>query len=71
MNHWPSALRSGFVAGLLLAAAAACGRQGPVAEGMNVVLITLDTTRADYVAPFGGEAKTTPRLLALANRSAC
>ncbi len=69
MNHWPSALRSGFVAGLLLTTAASCDRQGPLAKGMNVVLITLDTTRADYVAPFGGAARITPRLLALANRS--
>ena len=69
MNHWPSALRSGFVAGLLLTAVAACGRQAPLAEGMNLVLITLDTTRADYVTPFGGAARNTPRLLALANRS--
>ncbi len=61
---WKSCL---LAAQLLLAAG--CGPERPLAEGMNVLLVTLDTTRADFVSPFGGEARNTPHLQALAGRS--
>ena len=55
--------------GLLLAASASCGRGGPGPGSLNVLLITLDTTRSDYVSPFGAEPRITPRLQELASRS--
>ena len=54
---------------LVLWAATGCGREKPIAEGMNVLLVTLDTTRVDYVSPFGGDPRITPHLQALADRS--
>ena len=57
------------LATFLLLAAHGCGGPRPLAEGMNVLLVTLDTTRADFVSPFGGEARNTPNLQALADRS--
>lgn len=53
----------------LLLLTAGCGTDRPLAQGMNVLLITLDTTRVDYVSPFGGEPRITPNLQALADRS--
>jgi arylsulfatase A-like enzyme len=38
--------------------AAACGGDGAGVEGPNVLLITLDTTRADHIACYGGSAHT-------------
>ena len=59
---------TGLLTALLLLTSG-CGQKRPLAEGMNVLLVTLDTTRADYASPFGGEAQNTPRLHALAERS--
>ncbi len=64
------ALRCCVLAAVVLSATAGCDHQRPLAEGMNLLLITLDTTRADYVSPFGGDPRITPRLQALADRSA-
>ncbi len=53
----------------LLLVASGCGRERPLAEGMNLLLVTLDTTRVDFVSPFGGDPQITPQLQALADRS--
>ncbi len=55
--------RIAVAAGILLAG---CGRG---ATGPNVLLITLDTTRADYISPLGADPRITPHLQALADRS--
>lgn len=55
---------------ILVLAASGCGPERPLAGGMNVLLVTLDTTRVDYVSPFGGDPRNTPHLQALADRSA-
>lgn len=51
-----------IVAGLALAA---CGKQP---KRPNVLLVTLDTTRADFLSCYGGPQGTTPNLDALAER---
>ncbi len=60
-------------ASLLLTLAAlltgGCGRGRPLAEDMNVLLVTLDTTRADYLSPYGADPRITPHLQAFADRS--
>ena len=43
------------------------GRPGPVCEDCNVVLITVDTLRADHLGCYGYERDTTPVLDALAS----
>lgn len=49
---------------LILAAAAACGGDLPTVE--NVLLISIDTCRADVLGCYGGDAGVTPNLDALA-----
>ncbi len=44
-----------------------CGEPQPP----NVLLITLDTTRADYLGAYGSKTAKTPRMDALAERGAC
>ena len=51
--------------GVLLLALAACGCSG-VSENRSLVLVTLDTTRADRIGAFGGTAVPTPNLDRLA-----
>lgn len=46
------------------ALAAGCSRRAP--EEYNLVLVTLDTTRADYLSCYGGPAGITPNLDAVA-----
>jgi arylsulfatase A-like enzyme len=53
---------------LLLFLLAGCGSE-PLAGGKNLLLVTLDTTRADFLSCLGS-AGDTPRLDALAERSA-
>jgi arylsulfatase A-like enzyme len=48
---------------------ASCARSAPAGAGANLVLITLDTTRADHISPLGAEPRMTPNLQALADRS--
>ena len=60
----------GLLVGLLLAAAASL----PVTAGdaparPNVLLVTLDTTRADYLSSYGFPLPTSPHLDALARDS--
>ena len=55
--------------GLLLVTSAYCGCVAPHPEGMNVLMITLDTTRADHVSPLGAEPRITPNLQAWSARS--
>ena len=50
---------------LLVLALAACGRPG-VPEDRSLVLVTLDTTRADRIGAFGGTTVPTPNLDRLA-----
>jgi arylsulfatase A-like enzyme/Flp pilus assembly protein TadD len=42
-----------------------CGRSGPAASGMNLLVVTLDTTRADAVGLYSGRGDVTPNLDAL------
>lgn len=49
--------------------AAALGRDGRRPDGANVVLITLDTVRADHVGAYGSERVKTPNIDALAKES--
>ncbi len=51
-------------------AAASCGRSGPAASGMNLLVVTLDTTRADAVGLSSGRGDVTPNLDALGRASA-
>jgi tetratricopeptide (TPR) repeat protein len=53
---------------LLLAAAAACGPRAKPVE--RVVLVTIDTLRADRVGSYGGDPAATPHLDALSARGA-
>ncbi len=57
---WAGAL----AAGLAVAALTGCGHEGPKIR--NVVLISLDTTRADHLGCYGGPKEATPHLDALA-----
>jgi len=68
MPHWPHSRNSGFrrrLTGLLfllhLAFLAGCSR-----PPLNVLLVTLDTTRADHIGCYGYSLARTPRLDALA-----
>jgi len=61
--------------GVLLAAAAACGREsaprpGPATAPARVVLVSIDTLRADHVGAWGAAHAETPTLDALATRGA-
>jgi len=66
------------LAGVLAGAGlAACGAEGPSGEdpaapdaeaAVNVVLITLDTTRADAMSLYGNERRTTPEIDRFASR---
>ncbi len=69
MPHWPHSRNSGFrrrLTGLLfllpLALLAGCSR-----PPLNVLLVTLDTTRADHIGCYGYSLARTPRLDALAH----
>ena len=62
----PSAIKNSLPLQLLLLTLASCG--GP--EAPNVLLITMDTTRADYLSTYGSEVTQTPHLDALADRGA-
>lgn len=59
------------LAAAAVAHTAACRRDtasGPAAARMNLVLITVDTLRADRVGPYGGAPAIAPTLTALARR---
>ena len=67
----PRGRKSPLLAGLLILAA--CSRPAPPpppGAGMNVLLITMDTTRADALSCYGGDPRNTPELDRLAERSA-
>lgn len=51
---------------VLAALTAGCGRERPAGPPASVVLVTLDTLRADRVGAFGGRAGLTPNLDRLA-----
>jgi arylsulfatase A-like enzyme/Tfp pilus assembly protein PilF len=59
-----------MLACLLLATAAAAGQQhsSPPAERHSIILITMDTTRADHIGAYGWTYAHTPNLDALARR---
>jgi arylsulfatase A-like enzyme len=54
---------------LLGLAAAACGEPGADPALPDLVLVTLDTTRADHLVPYGYPRPTSPRLAELAAES--
>ena len=56
-----------FAAVLVAHLAAGCA-DAPVPEGRSLVLVSLDTTRADHLAMYGYPVVTTPRLEELARR---
>lgn len=57
-------------AAALIALLAACGSGSPVADGApNIVVVVLDTVRADRLSLYGYERDTTPRLKELARES--
>ena len=55
----------------LAALTASCGGSAPGADaavGPNLLIVLLDTTRADHLGCYGGAAETTPTIDALAAR---
>ena len=52
------------------AALVGCGDDGPPADATSVVLITIDTLRADRLGCYGHDAAATPNIDALASRGA-
>ncbi len=58
----PPALPLALLAALSFAS---CGRPGKDAGGMSLLVVTLDTTRADAVGLYGGRSDVTPNLDAL------
>jgi len=50
----------------LLGASCSSASDGWLARGMNVLLITVDTTRADALSCYGGDPRNTPNIDALA-----
>ena len=70
---FPSTLGVGLVIGCLLAAAAGCGDGGPqrrVApdDAPSILLVTVDTLRADRLGSYGYPRETSPTIDALAAR---
>jgi arylsulfatase A-like enzyme/Tfp pilus assembly protein PilF len=63
MRKSPRVIALGLAAAALLAGGAACRARS---AGPNVLLITLDTTRADHLGCYGDAAARTPRIDALA-----
>jgi arylsulfatase A-like enzyme/tetratricopeptide (TPR) repeat protein len=63
-NTWNRAVLSAAFLALLTAAVwtASCATSGKDASGMNLLLITLDTTRADAVGLYGGRRDVTPNI---------
>ncbi len=53
-----------------LAGVVSCGERPVLARGANVLLITLDTVRADHLGVYGYEAARTPNLDGLAGDGA-
>jgi len=64
----PRAL-TGAVAVLTALLLGACQRAAPTAPGSNVILVTIDTLRADHLGCYGYERATSPRIDELAARS--
>jgi arylsulfatase A-like enzyme len=60
--------RSASVAVLVAVLGAGCARRAP-APPPNVVLVTLDTVRADHLSAYGYGVRTSPRLEALAREA--
>ena len=65
MNRTGAAVTAAVLVGAALAAAT-CRRAIPVATRPSVVLVTLDTERADHTSTYGYWLPTTPRLDAIA-----
>ena len=61
-----SAIKNNLPLQLLLISLTSCGGS----KEPNVLLITMDTTRADYLSTYGSEVTQTPHLDALADRGA-
>jgi len=66
MSMFKSHASTFFIALSLLSLGCGEGADRPVANGPNVLLITMDTTRADRFGAYGYDRPTTPRLDALA-----
>jgi arylsulfatase len=61
-------MRSSHALLALAALASGCGREGPEDGRVSVVLVVIDTTRADHLGPYGAERDTTPFLNAWSRR---
>ncbi len=61
----PVLLTAALTAALSLLFVSACSRTGSRTADLNLLLITLDTTRADYIGAYGHPAVSTPNLDAL------
>ncbi|MBN2346611.1 MAG: sulfatase-like hydrolase/transferase [Candidatus Aminicenantes bacterium] len=61
---------SSWAAGILLALVAVLPVEAAAGRDLNVLLITLDTTRADHVGAYGVRARLTPNIDRMAGRGA-
>lgn len=55
-----------FAAGLLLAAGGGCGRKAPAPKPVNILLVSIDSLRADHLGCYGYGRDTTPEIDRLA-----
>ena len=63
-------MRGSIVAGFLVLSAAGCGRPDSAPRPRDVLLITIDTARADHFSYTGASVVGTPRVDALAEQGA-
>src|SRR5262249_43705128 len=68
MSRAPSHRRRTLLVGLLAVGAACAGQGGRPTERPNVLLVTIDTQRADHLGCYGYKAAVTPTLDHLAAR---
>ena len=66
---WSARIQIGATVAALAAMAATFDALAPIPDRANVLLITLDTTRADHLSAYGYFRSTTPNLARLSRRS--